>query len=71
MTRKEIQGNPKRTIPDGNTAHVFVFSTDSRVPLTEGLVGFIAALAWGDRYRRYIRLTMGAHECPLRVAGGK
>ena len=54
MTGKEIQGNPKRTTPEGNTTRAFVSPAGGAVPLPEALVRFVAALAGGDSYLRCI-----------------
>ena len=70
-TRKEIQGKPKRTTPEGKTAQVFVISTNSRVPLAEALVGCVAALAWGDRYRQYISRCCNGGASVSTTGGGR
>ena len=72
MAGKEIQGSPKKTMPEGNTTHAFTFSADSQVPLREALVGLVAALAPGRSLLPMCPVgKMRAPECPLGVVGGQ
>ena len=41
-------------MPEGKALNVFVLFTSNPVSLTETLVKFVAAHAWGDHYHRYI-----------------